>query len=145
MSILMAVAMIDAAVTLRAVKPVGLSRVVPMVDVSGSMYGTPLAVSIFLGILASEVTHKAFRVRVLIFAEEPSWINLSGETSFVEKTHRLMESPMGYSTDFYRAMKLICAVVRENNLGADENPDLLVISDMQFNECVRIQDWQTDF
>jgi hypothetical protein len=38
-------------------------------------------------------------------------------------------------------MELICAVVRENNLGAHEIPDLLVISDMQFNESITAPDW----
>jgi len=38
-------------------------------------------------------------------------------------------------------MELICAVVRENNLGTDEIPNLLVISDMQFNETIKVADF----
>jgi hypothetical protein len=127
--------LIDAAVSSRAVKPVGLSCVVPMVDVSGSMHGTPMSVAIALGILASEITHESFRHRVLTFSEVPLWFDLGAEKSFVEKTECLKDASWGYSTNFYAAAKLICDVVREKKLGAEHIPDLLVISDMQFNEA----------
>ena len=114
---------------------VGLSRIVPMVDISTSMEGTPMNVAIALGILTSEVTHEALRDKVLIFAEKPGWIDLSGETTLTGKCRIIVESDWGMSTHLYLAMERICDVVRENNLGADEIPDLLVISDMQFNNC----------
>jgi hypothetical protein len=127
--------LVDAAVSSRAVKPVGLSCVVPMVDVSGSMIGTPMSVAIALGILASEMTHVSFRHRVLTFSEVPIWFDLGAEMSFVEKIKCLEDATWGYSTNFYAAAELICNVVREKKLDADEIPDLLVISDMQFNEA----------
>ena len=127
---------IDTAVCCGAAKPVGLSRVVPMADVSGSMSGTPMFVAIALGILASEVTHESFRDKVLTFHERPRWHDLSGETSFVQKVLNLAQADWGGSTDFYAAMQLIADVVREKKLGAGEIPDLLVVSDMQFNEAV---------
>jgi hypothetical protein len=125
----------DAAVSSGATKAVGLSRIVPMADVSGSMSGTPMMVSIALGILASEVTHESFRDKVLTFDEVPSWHDLSGETSFVKKALSLQKAKWGGSTNFYAAMKLIADVVRQKKLGAGEIPDLLVVSDMQFNEA----------
>jgi hypothetical protein len=112
----------------------GLSRFVPMVDISGSMAGTPMNVAIALGILTSEMAHEAFRDKVLIFAEKPSWVDLSGETTLTGKVHALTKADEGFSTDFYLAMERICTVVRENKLGAAEIPDLLVISDMQFDD-----------
>ena len=117
---------------------VGLSRFVSMIDISDSMRGTPLAVAMGLGILTSEVTHEAFHHKVLIFAEEPSWIDLSGADTISGKIRLITGNHWGFTTDIYRAMELICAVVRENNLGADEIPNLLVISDMQFNESIKV-------
>lgn len=113
----------------------GLARIVPMSDVSGSMMGTPLLVSIALGILASEVTHPTFRDKVLTFDETPSWHDLSCETSFVDKVSSLSNAPWGGSTDFYAAMKLVADLVRQDKLEQAEIPDLLVISDMQFDEA----------
>ena len=48
----------------------------------------------------------------------------------------LAQADWGGSTDFYAVMQLIADVVREKKLGAGEIPDLLVVSDMQFNEAV---------
>ncbi len=115
---------------------VGLSRFVSMVYVSPSMRGTPMTVAIAVGVLTSEVGNEAFRDKVLIFADKPGWIDLSGETTLTGKIRVITDSDWGCSTDLYLAMERICAVVRENNLGADEIPDLLVISDMQFDECI---------
>lgn len=71
------------------------------------------------------------------FHEEPSWHDLSGKVAFVEKTLSLQRADWGGSTNFYGAMKLIADVVRAQKLGAGEIPDLLVVSDMQFNEACK--------
>lgn len=134
-------AAIETAVASGAAKPVGLARIVPMADVSGSMIGLPMMVSIALGILASEVTHKSFRDKVLTFHENPSWHDLSGETSFVEKVRKLQMAEWGQSTNLCAAMRLIAEIVRKEKLGPHEIPDLLVISDMQFNEAEGTKSW----
>lgn len=126
----------DAAVSSGAAKPVGLSRVVPMSDVSLSMVGTPMFVSIALGILMSEVTHPSFRDKVLTFESTPLWHDLSSETSFVSKAQSLAKASWGRSTNFYAAMCLIAELVRKDKLEQHDIPDLLVVSDMQFNEAL---------
>jgi hypothetical protein len=70
---------VEAAVASGATRAIGLNRVVPMADVSGSMNGTPMLVSIALGILVSEITHESFRDKVLTFHECPRWHDLSGK------------------------------------------------------------------
>ena len=126
----------DAAVTVAATRPVGLSRVVAMSDVSGSMSGTPMDVSIALGILVSEVSHPAFRDKVLTFESNPKWHDLSDENNFVGKAKSLSEAPWGGSTNFAAAMSLIADMVRSEQLEAHEVPDLLVVSDMEFDEAI---------
>ena len=128
------VAMLSAVAT-GARKPVGLSRVVPMADVSGSMHGTPMHVAIALGILVSEVTHPAFRDKVLTFHSNPTWHDLSMHTTFVDKVQSLQGAQCGGSTDFGKAMEKIAALVRAERLEQGDVPDLLVISDMQFNQA----------
>jgi len=128
------VAMLSAVAT-GARKPVGLSRVVPMADVSGSMRGTPMHVAIALGILVSEVTHPAFRDKVLTFHTDPTWHDLSMHTTFVDKVQSLQGAQWGGSTDFGKAMEKIAELVRAERLEQGDVPDLLVISDMQFNEA----------
>jgi hypothetical protein len=114
------------------------------------MSGTPMLVSIALGILASEVTHPTFRDKVLTFHEVPTWHDLSGENSFVNKVQSLAGAKWGGSTDFYAAMQLIAELVRKDNLDQAQIPDLLVVSDMQFNEaehgyCEKGGKWESSY
>ena len=126
---------IDSAVLSSARKPVGLSRVVAMVDVSGSMSGTPMEAAIALGILTSEVTHPVFRDRVLTFSADPQWHDLSKETTFVQKVQSLERADWDMNTDFLKAMQKIAELVKNERLEQHDIPDLLVISDMQFDEA----------
>jgi hypothetical protein len=136
----LAAAPIDRAESLAGAKchpvAIGPSRFVAMIDISDMMRGTPMYVAIAMGILTSELAHGPFHDKVMLFGEEPSWIDLSRCDRLMGKMNIIVQHDSGWSTDFYRAMKLICAVVRENNLGAHEIPDLLVISDMQFNDAI---------
>ena len=56
-------------------------------------------------------------------------------TTFVDKVQSLQGAQWGGSTDFGKAMEKIAALVRAERLEQGDVPDLLVISDMQFNEA----------
>ena len=114
---------------------INLGKLVPLSDVSGSMSGTPMIVSIALGILVSEVNHPAFRDRVLTFESVPTWCDLSGLTTIGQKVEKLRHAPWGGSTDFNKAFDQILQVVREQKLPMEEVPDLIVFSDMQFDQA----------
>ncbi len=91
---------IDSVVLSITRKPVGLSSVVAMVDVSVIMSGTPMEAVIALVILTSEVTHPVFRDRVLTFSADPQWHDLSKETTFVKKVQSLQRTDWDTNTDF---------------------------------------------
>lgn len=110
-----------------------LGKLIPLVDVSSSMSGTPMEVAVALGILVSELTHPDFRNRIITFETNPSWINLENIDKLREKVITMKRSPWGGSTDFNKAMDLIINVVKKNNIPPEEIPDLIVFSDMQFN------------
>merc|ERR1719453_2032646 len=69
---------LDTLAALRAALPksVDLGKMVPLVDVSGSMHGKPMEAAIGLGLLVSELTHPAFRHRALTFESRPEWVQL---------------------------------------------------------------------
>ena len=121
------------AVSAGASRPVGLSRLVCMADVSGSMSGTPMHVAIALGVLVSEVCHPAFRDKVLTFSEDPQWHQLQPGDAFVDKVQSLQSAHWGGSTDFAKAMRKIAELVSAQRLEQHDVPDLLVVSDMQFD------------
>ena len=119
-----------------------LSRCLVMSDVSGSMSGTPMMVSIAFGILVSQLTHPAFRDLVLTFDSSPKFFNLSDAKTFCAKVKSLGNAPWGGSTNFESAMNLITNIIESNKLNEDEIPQsLLVVSDMQFNEATKITDY----
>ena len=61
-------------------EPLDLGKIIYMADVSGSMSGTPMSVSIAMGILLSEICHPAFRDLVLTFHKNPTFHDLKGGT-----------------------------------------------------------------
>ena len=112
---------------------INLGKLVPLVDVSGSMNGTPMEVAIALGILFSELSYTAFRNRFITFSEKPTWISLEGLTSLRDKVVKTKAAPWGMNTNFAAAMEMILKVAIEHRLSPEEIPDLIVFSDMQFD------------
>ena len=111
------------------------TRLIPLSDVSGSMTGTPMAVSIALGILLSEITHPAFRNMVLTFTADPTWHLLDPSDTIVEKVRSLQSAPWGMNTDFTKAYRMILQVARDNKLQRADMPSMIVFSDMQFDKA----------
>ncbi|CAB9498476.1 Domain of unknown function (DUF2828) [Seminavis robusta] len=111
------------------------TKMVPLSDVSGSMSGVPMEVSIALGIGISEITHPAFQDMVLTFESEPRWHKLNAGDSIVQKVRSLGNAPWGGSTNFEGAYDEILKVCRESRLRREDCPVLIVFSDMQFNEA----------
>jgi hypothetical protein len=111
------------------------TQMLPLVDVSGSMSGVPMEVAIALGIGISEITHEAFRDRVLTFETNPSWFRLRATDTIVQKVRQLQQAPWGFCTDFAKAYDLLLQVCVDNQLRHEDMPCLIVFSDMQFNEA----------
>lgn len=121
-----------------------LRRIVPMSDVSGSMEGIPMEVSIALGILISEVNHPAFRDHVMTFHTNPSWVRLPAGGSLFAKDIQMRRAPWGGSTNFKGAMDLILRRMVEHRVPVGEEPeDLLVLTDMGFDMACSSTNTQT--
>eukprot|EP01114_Cavostelium_apophysatum_P013859 TRINITY_DN3450_c0_g2_i3.p1 TRINITY_DN3450_c0_g2~~TRINITY_DN3450_c0_g2_i3.p1 ORF type:complete len:876 (-),score=265.76 TRINITY_DN3450_c0_g2_i3:161-2746(-) len=113
----------------------GLRDSLVLSDVSGSMDGTPMEVSIALGLLISEVTAEPFKNLVMTFETSPSLVEITGAT-LRDRVIALRQAPAGGSTDFQACMDLILNKALQFNLPAEQMPKrLYVISDMQFNQA----------
>jgi len=108
-----------------------------MVDVSGSMSGTPMLVAIALGILVSECAHPAFRDRFLTFHETPTWHVLKSDWSLREKVQSSASASWGGSTNFYTALELILETCIKSKVPAEVVQDMTfcIFSDMQFDHA----------
>ena len=128
---------LEAVAALRAAlpKPVDLGKLVPLIDVSGSMVGTPMEAAIGLGLVVAELSHPAFRNRAITFESSPQWVHLDGAGKVASKVRALQGASWGGSTDFEAACELVLGCAERARLKPDEVPDLIVFSDMQFNEA----------
>jgi hypothetical protein len=114
----------------------GLGKAVAMCDFSGSMSGTPMEVSMALGVLISEVTHPAFRDHILGFDSTPNWISFVGKATLKEKVEYALNFAQGLSTNFQAACDLILQRLIEHKVPASEAPqDLIVLTDMGFDQA----------
>merc|ERR1711970_1178062 len=106
-----------------------------LVDVSGSMAGVPMEVSIALGLLVSDLADEPFRSRVLTFESTPRWHKIPATSSPVEQIRNLSRAPWGGSTNFQKAMDLLLTACVDGNVAREDVPDLIVFSDMQFDQA----------
>jgi len=114
---------------------IDMTNMVCMSDVSGSMSGTPMMVSIALGILISQIAPEAFRNIVMTFSGSPQWHKLPSDMTFTEKVQSLSRADWGGNTNFEAAMNLIIKVIKRHGLTAEQVPNLLIASDMQIDEA----------
>jgi len=114
-----------------------LGNFVSMVDVSGSMEGTPMLVAIALGILVSECAHPAFQNRFLTFHSTPQWHVLQPTWSLRQKVKSSGSAPWGMSTNFFAALKLILDSCKANDvpLKVVQEMTFCIFSDMQFTDA----------
>lgn len=108
----------------------------PVCDVSGSMNGLPMDISISLGVYLSERNNSAFKDTVLTFSTTPTIEHLKGD--IIEKFNSLINAHWGGSTDIEKTYNLILDYAIAQNVKQEDLPTtLLIISDMEFNNCTR--------
>lgn len=124
---------------------VGDARIMPMVDVSGSMgsirynYGgtvQPIDVAISLGLYLSEKNTSDFKDMFLTFSGSPKLEILKGSLS--QRVAQLERANWQMNTNLHKAFDEILKVAVRGNVPAEDMPEmLLILSDMQFDRCTR--------
>ena len=123
----------------------GNRKVLPVVDVSGSMFcpaggtgGTVqcVDVSVALGLYCADKNTGPFKDVFCTFSETPKLEVLQG--SIVQKVQQLKDADWGMSTDIEAALSMILRVAVEGKVKHEDMPEMvLIFSDMQFNQCTR--------
>jgi hypothetical protein len=126
---------------------VGDASILPIVDVSGSM-STPaggkgdvtcMDISISLGLYLADKNKGVFKDTFLTFSEKPNLMTLKGD--IVQKINQMSNSDWGMSTNLHAAFEKILSVAVKGNAPQSDMPAMvLILSDMQFNACVRHDD-----
>jgi hypothetical protein len=121
----------------------GASKMLPMIDVSGSMTvpaGSKgslscMDVAVSLGIYLSQKQEGAFKNLAMTFESDPSWITIDKPT-IAENISHVKSAPWGGSTDIQAAFELLLKTAVTNKVPASDMPEhIIIISDMEFNEA----------
>ncbi|KAL3623514.1 hypothetical protein CASFOL_032330 [Castilleja foliolosa] len=121
-----------------------LNNCLAICDVSGSMEGEPMDVSVALGILVSELSEEPWKGKLITFSEKPELQNVVG-TSLKEKTRFVKKMDWMMNTDFQKVFDLILQVAVEGKLKPEEMiKRLFVFSDMEFDQA-SLHPWETDY
>lgn len=117
-----------------------LSKVIPVVDTSASMFGKngEIYAALGLGVLVSQRTMVPFRDRMITFSAEPSWFRFNENDTFEERVKKAKEAEWGGDTNYYSTGRLIINALQNARVPPEEVSDLIMVvfSDMQFNQSM---------
>lgn len=78
-----------------------LNNCIAVCDVSGCMIGTPMDVSVALGLLISELSKEPWKGNVITFSANPELHKIEGD-SLLEKTNFVRNMKCGMNTEFQK-------------------------------------------
>ena len=126
---------------------VGDASILPIVDVSGSMSCpagksgtvTCMDVSISLGLYLADKNKGVFKDTFLTFSSKPELMTLKG--NIIDKVNQMSRSNWDMSTNINAAFSKILDVAVKGKAPQSDMPAMvLILSDMQFDQCARYDD-----
>lgn len=115
------------------------TNAIVMADVSGSMYGRPLATSIGLALYFAERNIGAYHNLFMTFSANPQFVQVQGNT-ITEKVRNINKADWNMNTNLYNALIKILEVAVENQCSQEEMPkSLIIISDMEIDACTSVK------
>lgn len=110
-------------------------RILPVCDVSGSMNGLPMEVSVALGLYIAERNEGIFKDAFVTFSETPTMQYVEGET-LKDKFNSIHFADWGMNTNLQATFDLVLdSAVRERLSDSELPTKILIISDMEFDMC----------
>jgi hypothetical protein len=121
-------------------------QVMPLVDVSGSMHSpevakgvAPIDVALSLGLYCSDKNKGPYKDTFLTFSANPELIRVTG--TITQKLKQMNESHWDMNTNLHAAFDKILELAVANKVPQTGMPHaVLILSDMQFDQCVRFDD-----
>lgn len=104
-------------------------------DVSGSMCGDPLSVSVSLALYFAERNKGQFKDHFITFSEKPRLQRVIG-SNLLDKMNCIDNADWDMNTDLQAVFNLILNTAYKNDTPAEELPETIyIISDMEFDSC----------
>ncbi|CAL5338084.1 uncharacterized protein LOC114275108 [Camellia sinensis] len=121
-----------------------LKNCLAVCDVSGSMEGIPMEVSVALGVLVSELSEEPWKGKLITFSHNPKLQMVEGD-NLISKIEFVRRMEWGMNTDFQAVFDLILQVAVNGNLSEEEMiKRVFVFSDMEFDQA-SFCPWETDY
>jgi hypothetical protein len=124
---------------------VGDANILPLVDVSGSMSCPAsgsiscLDVAVSLGLYLADKNKGKFKDTFLTFSSRPQLLHLQG--NLLQKIQQMETSKWEMNTNLHAAFERILGTALKHKVPQEEMPNtLLILSDMQFDACIRHDD-----
>lgn len=106
---------------------------IPVSDVSGSMGGIPMEVSVALGFVLSQLQNDEFKNKLITFSENPVLHNLTGNTT-KEKLNSIRKMNWGANTDFIKMFEMLLQDAITRKITEDKMiKQVIVFTDMEFD------------
>ena len=111
------------------------NRFLIMADVSGSMYGRPMATSVGLAIYFASRNKGPFANNFMTFSSAPKLVEVKGET-LLEQIKFVTRAEWGMNTNLEAAFILLLHTAVKYNTPKEEMPEsIIVITDMEIDRC----------
>jgi len=105
-----------------------------MADVSGSMRGLPMEVSVSLAIYFAERNKGLYHGNFMTFSSKPELITLRDDWNLYSKCNETIHADWGGSTNLEAAFSMILEAAKRGNVSNDDLPKaLVVITDMEID------------
>lgn len=110
-----------------------LDKTLVVADVSASMSGLPMMVSVALGIFISQLQNSNWKGQVITFHANPTFCKIPDAALNIQ-IDTILNIPWGGSTDIIKTFRLILDNAVKHKLASDDMPEqVIIISDMQFD------------
>jgi hypothetical protein len=113
---------------------------IAVVDVSGSMWGTPIEAAVSLGAYIAEKSNGLFANKFITFSQNPRLVDFRG-VDIVDKLNKCKNADWGFNTNIEAVFALLLNTAIKYNIPANEMPErLYIFSDMEFDEALNLEE-----
>ena len=109
---------------------------IAVVDVSGSMTGTPMEAAVSMGAYIADKAHGPFANHFITFSSHPELVEFEG-VDIVDKFNRCVQADWGMNTNVQAVFDILLNTAKKNGVKAEDMPTrIYIFSDMEFDSCV---------
>lgn len=109
---------------------------IAVVDVSGSMSGTPMEAAVSMGAYIADKAHGPFANHFITFSAHPELVRFEG-VDIVDKLNRCVQADWGMNTNVQAVFDMLLNTAKNKHVKPEDMVSkIFIFSDMEFDDCV---------